>query len=100
MVGLIIVLFLLFVAILFAAPLDCADPLNTKSRSDGGQVFPSRDYPMGTDQIGHNYLSRVIYGIRTSYMVGFPPGGSSLPVSSGFRWGSQLGCAVGRPTSW
>lgn len=31
--------------------------------------FPSREFPMGTDAIGHNYLSRVIYGIRTSLVV-------------------------------
>jgi ABC-type dipeptide/oligopeptide/nickel transport system permease subunit len=33
--------------------------------------FPSWEYPMGTDPIGHDYLSRVVYGIRTSFLVGF-----------------------------
>jgi len=32
--------------------------------------FPSWEYPFGTDPIGYNMLSRVIYGIRTSFTVG------------------------------
>ena len=32
--------------------------------------FPDRDYPFGTDAIGHDYLSRMIYGLRTSLIVG------------------------------
>jgi oligopeptide transport system permease protein len=33
--------------------------------------LPSRDHWFGTDTIGHDYLSRVIYGIRTSLIVAF-----------------------------
>jgi oligopeptide transport system permease protein len=33
--------------------------------------FPNRQYPFGTDAIGRDYLSRVIYGLRTSLFVGF-----------------------------
>ena len=33
--------------------------------------FPSREFPFGTDAIGHDYLSRMIYGLRTSLLVGF-----------------------------
>ncbi len=68
MVGLIIVLVLLFVAIFapWLAPNHYATADLTKVN-----IFPNREYPFGTDQIGHNYLSRVIYGIRTSYLVGF-----------------------------
>jgi oligopeptide transport system permease protein len=33
--------------------------------------FPNRQYPFGTDAIGHDYLSRVIFGLRTSLFVGF-----------------------------
>jgi ABC-type dipeptide/oligopeptide/nickel transport system permease subunit len=32
---------------------------------------PSLDYPFGTDQLGRDYLSRVIYGLRTSLWVAF-----------------------------
>src|SRR6188768_124149 len=31
--------------------------------------FPSREFPFGTDTIGHDMVSRVIYGIRTSLIV-------------------------------
>src|SRR3712207_4024926 len=27
--------------------------------------FPNSQHPMGTDTIGHDYLSRIIYGVRT-----------------------------------
>src|SRR5680860_1607243 len=33
--------------------------------------FPNREHPMGTDTIGHDFLSRVMYGTRTSLIVGF-----------------------------
>src|SRR4030095_16775967 len=31
---------------------------------------PSRDYPLGTDQLGRDLLSRMIYGARVSMLVG------------------------------
>ena len=33
--------------------------------------FPSWDFPFGTDPIGYNMLSRVMFGIRTSFIVAF-----------------------------
>lgn len=33
--------------------------------------FPSVQHPLGTDQIGRDILSRLIYGARTSLLVGF-----------------------------
>jgi ABC-type dipeptide/oligopeptide/nickel transport system permease subunit len=68
MVGLIIVLLLIFVALL--APWIAPTHYATANFMAVNQ-FPSRDYPMGTDSIGRDYLSRVIYGIRTSLTVGF-----------------------------
>ena len=68
MLGLFIVLFLLAVAI-FAPWI--APSHYTTANFAAVNIFPNREYPFGTDQIGHNYLSRVIYGIRTSYLVGF-----------------------------
>jgi ABC-type dipeptide/oligopeptide/nickel transport system permease subunit len=86
MVGFFIVVFLLCVAIFapWIAPTHyaTADLLAVN-------IFPNREYPMGTDQIGHNYLSRIIYGIRTSYLVGF------LAVLVACFIGIPLGMAAG-----
>jgi ABC-type dipeptide/oligopeptide/nickel transport system permease subunit len=86
MVGLAIVLFLLFVAI--AAPWIAPTHYATADFMAVNQ-FPSRDYPMGTDAIGHDYLSRVIYGIRTSFTIGF------LAVIVACLIGIPLGLAAG-----
>ncbi|CAN5494229.1 ABC transporter permease [soil metagenome] len=68
MLGLVVVLVLLFVAI--AAPWIAPTHYATADFMAINQ-FPSRDFPMGTDAVGRDYLSRVIYGIRTSLVVGF-----------------------------
>lgn len=86
MVGLVIVLFLLFVAIF--APWIAPTHYATADLM-AVNIFPNWTYPFGTDQIGHNYLSRVIYGIRTSYLVGF------LAVILACFIGIPLGLAAG-----
>lgn len=45
--------------------------------------FPNREFPLGTDAIGHDYLTRVIYGLRTSLIVAF----SAVAIA----------CAIGLP---
>src|SRR5712691_4253708 len=32
--------------------------------------FPTREFPLGTDQLGRDVLSRLIYGARVSMLVG------------------------------
>jgi ABC-type dipeptide/oligopeptide/nickel transport system permease subunit len=86
MVGLIIVIFLLLVAV-FAPWI--APTHYTEANLMAVNIFPNREYPFGTDQIGHDYLSRVIYGIRTSYVVGF------LAVLVACGIGIPLGLAAG-----
>lgn len=86
MVGLIIVVVLLFVAVF--APWLAPTHYATANLMEVN-IFPNREFPMGTDQIGHNYLSRVIYGIRTSYLVGF------LAVLVACFIGIPLGLAAG-----
>jgi peptide/nickel transport system permease protein len=67
LVGVAIVLLLVLVAI-FADVLAPRDPI----ASDQRRTFerPSWDYPLGTDQLGRDMLSRVIYGTRISLAVG------------------------------
>jgi ABC-type dipeptide/oligopeptide/nickel transport system permease subunit len=56
--------------------------------------FPSMDYPFGTDTIGHDMLSRVIFGIRTSLMVAFAAVGLACLI------GMPLGMAAGLKGGW
>lgn len=66
-IGLVLIVFITFVAI-FAPWIAPQDPRR--------QVYtalmepPSRQYPMGTDDLGRDTLSRVIYGSRASLPVG------------------------------
>src|SRR5437867_12462456 len=67
LIGAAIVAVLLVVAI-FADVLAPQSPI----ASDQTHTFerPSRDYPLGTDQLGRDMLSRVIHGSRISLAVG------------------------------
>jgi oligopeptide transport system permease protein len=67
-VGLVITTFLIAVALF--APLIAPTPYDKTILMDAN-TFPNRQYPFGTDAIGHDELSRIIYGLRTSLMVGF-----------------------------
>jgi peptide/nickel transport system permease protein len=66
-IGAVIVL-LLVVTALFADVLAPRSP----TASDQTRTFttPSWDYPMGTDQLGRDMLSRIIHGTRISLLVG------------------------------
>ena len=48
--------------------------------------FPSREFPLGTDQLGRDVLSRMIYGARVSMLVGL---GAQVIV-----------VAIGVPVGW
>jgi oligopeptide transport system permease protein len=78
--GLIVSLALIAVGLF--APLIAPTSYEAANLMDANQ-FPSRQFPLGTDAIGHDYLSRVIYGLRTSLIVGF----SAV----------ALACAIGIP---
>ena len=68
MVGLVIVTVLVIAG--FGAPLLAPTGYAEANLMEANQ-FPSRAHPMGTDTIGHDFLSRVMYGTRTSLLVGF-----------------------------
>mgnify|MGYP001588644066 CR=1 FL=1 len=42
----------------------------TKANFGNIYEFPSREFPLGTDQLGRDVLSRMIYGARVSMLVG------------------------------
>jgi oligopeptide transport system permease protein len=55
---------------------------------------PSRDYPLGTDQLGRDMLSRMIYGARVSMLVGL--GAQVIVVLIGVPIGALSGYVGGR----
>ncbi len=85
-VGLLIVIVLIIVAISapYLAPYDPA-AYNSKAKLLG----PSLDHPFGTDDIGRDMLSRVMYGARISLMVGL------LSVIFGTMVGTLVGIIAG-----
>jgi len=56
--------------------------------------FPSRDFPLGTDQLGRDVLSRMIYGARVSMLVGL--GAQVIVVLIGVPIGLISGFLGGR----
>jgi oligopeptide transport system permease protein len=90
-IGLVITLLLLFTAVF--APLLAPKSYIFSDLSIANQP-PSRQYPMGTDTIGHEYLSRIIYGVRTSLLVGF--GAVLLAAVLGVPLGLIAGLRGGR----
>jgi peptide/nickel transport system permease protein len=78
---------LLVLTALFADVLAPYDPLATQP--DIRLQAPSRDHPFGTDDIGRDVLSRVIYGSRISLWVGL------LAVGIGTAAGMLIGLVCG-----
>src|SRR5262245_1233139 len=56
--------------------------------------FPSREFPLGTDQLGRDVLSRMIYGARVSMLVGL--GAQVIIVLIGVPLGTLAGYMGGR----
>jgi ABC-type dipeptide/oligopeptide/nickel transport system permease subunit len=91
MLGFVIVVFLAFVAI-FAEAL--APYSYTKTNFSRLNEAPSRDYWLGTDQIGRDLFSRMIFGARVSMLVGL--GAQVIVVSLGVPIGALSGYLGGR----
>lgn len=91
-VGLLLLLGFLFMAA-FAPQLSPHEPLQQNLRSrllppmwvDGG----SRVHPLGTDQLGRDLLSRILYGSRVAVLVAF--GATSLAMAVGVTLGLLSG---------
>jgi oligopeptide transport system permease protein len=91
MAGGIVVLLLCLIAI-FA---DVLSPLPyTKTNFSRLNEGPTRDYPLGTDQLGRDLLSRMIYGARISMIVGL--GAQIVVVLIGLPIGALSGYLGGR----
>lgn len=91
MLGLCIVIFLAIIG--FGAPILAPTSYQATSLLDANKL-PQRDFPFGTDAIGHDFLSRVMYGTRTSLIVGLAAVGLGLCI------GVSLGMAAGMFGGW
>ncbi len=87
-----IVIALLCVVAVFA---DLLAPL-PYTKTDFGRLneLPSRDFPLGTDALGRDLLSRMIYGARVSMLVGL--GAQLIVVAIGVPIGALSGYLGGR----
>ena len=89
-VGALIVATFIVVAIFapLLAPYDPREP-HLDLVAEGCCPGPSRDYPLGVDDLGRDELSRIIYGARFSLLIGI------VSVSVGLTFGLLLGSIAG-----
>lgn len=88
------IVLLIFVALALLAPvLDLADPIKTNPRDKTLPLF-SDGHILGTDQVGRDMLSRLIWGARTTLMLGVTAAAFSTLV------GLALGLTAGYFGRW
>lgn len=88
-----LILLLIFAVLALAAPwLSPVDPLH--QNISAGLTPPSRAYPLGTDKLGRDLLSRMLYGARISLRVGL------LVVISAGGFGALVGLVAGYLRGW
>jgi peptide/nickel transport system permease protein len=82
LVGAIIVLFLLIVAFFapLLAPHNPAAILDNGLTPDGLPIGPSHAFPFGSDTLGHDQLSRIIYGARVSMTIAIAANGLAVLI--------------------
>ncbi|WP_233254265.1 nickel transporter permease [Salipaludibacillus keqinensis] len=90
-VGLIIIVFFILVAIF--APILTSNSYQTMNATDRLQG-PSAQYWFGTDDLGRDIFTRIVYGARISLMVGF------FAVTGALIFGSLLGIVAGYFGRW
>ncbi len=89
-----IIMTLLVVCAVFAPLLAPHDP--TEVSILDAKIAPGEDltYPLGTDILGQDMLSRLIYGARTAVLI------SLIALGTGAFVGTALGLAAGFRTGW
>lgn len=90
LIGIIALILFVFVG-LFAPWLTPMDPLEISTNRRGA---PSAEHWLGTDEVGRDILSRVIYGTRVSLRVGL------VAISIALGFGSVLGMIAGFAGGW
>ena len=91
LLSLIYITLLVFIALItpFVAPYDYADQNLALGASP-----PSSDHVLGTDTLGRDLLTRMMYGSRISLMVGFLA--TSVALVIGVIWGTIAGSTGGK----
>jgi peptide/nickel transport system permease protein len=91
--GVLIIIFTAAAAAPIVAPHD-PNKTDLQLARFGKPASPSASHPMGSDQLGRDTFSRVIYGARVSLVVGFIATGVSIAV------GTLLGAVAGYAGRW
>lgn len=90
--------FILFILIIAAALAPWIAPYSYSFQNlELGASPPSYAHLLGTDVLGRDLLSRILYGARISLLVGFVATGVALVI--GVSWGIVAGYAGGRVDS-
>ncbi|AQT59592.1 peptide ABC transporter permease [Cellvibrio mixtus] len=91
MLGLFVILFMVAIALLtpWIAPYSYEE-----QNLDLGASAPSADHWLGTDTLGRDQLTRIMYGSRISLMVGFIA--TAVALTIGVLWGAIAGFVGGR----
>ena len=90
----VIVITVLVILAVFADVLSPHDPRDQNLRDARTPPFQTWDYPLGTDFVGKDILSRLIYGARTSAFI------SMFALGAGVVVGTVLGLISGYAGKW
>ena len=90
----VIVITILVILAVFAPLLSPHDPRDQNLRDARTAPFQTWDYPLGTDFVGKDILSRLIYGARTSAFI------SMFALGAGVVVGTALGLISGYAGKW
>ncbi|MFM1865009.1 MAG: hypothetical protein RL677_789, partial [Actinomycetota bacterium] len=84
MFGLVMVSLIVIIAIFadFFAPYDPSEQFFDGLTLQGAPVGPSEKYLLGTDLLGRDLLSRIIYGARTSLIIGIIANGVAILIGT------------------
>ena len=98
MFGLLIIALVVGAAILapWVAPFDPAEQFFDGLTIEGAPLPPGGDYLLGTDLLGRDLFSRIIWGARTSLVIGLAANGMALVI------GTAVGLVAGffRRLAW
>jgi peptide/nickel transport system permease protein len=85
---------MILVAVLVAVAAPLIAPYDPSSQAASRLLPPSADHPMGTDELGRDTASRIIFGARVSLQVGI------LAVGIGLILGGVIGLLAGFYGGW